>query len=81
MAKKPKKRVKVAQSEKQKKFQSILDYTISKNLGFTEKDLEPYWIEFKLMANSQDNLNREGLKNLLSTLNVSHRNTFIPINC
>ena len=60
-------------SHKQKQFQSILNTAISKKLEFTEEDLEPYWIEFRLMANSSDNLSREGLKNLLSSLNVGGR--------
>lgn len=63
-------------SHKERQFQNILNSRISRNLGFSEEDLEPYWIEFRLMANSTDNLSQEGLKNLLSSLNVSAPKTF-----
>ena len=72
MAKKNKRKTPPTKSEKQKTFQRILSSEISKNLGFTEEELEPYWIEFRLMANKNDFLNQEGLKNMLSTLNVNH---------
>jgi hypothetical protein len=60
----------VVQNSKQQSIQKILQYPIAKKLGLVTEDLEPYWIEFRLMSNKRNFLDIEGLKSLLYTLNV-----------
>jgi hypothetical protein len=61
----------LVQSSKQKSIQKILQFPISLKLDLKTEDLEPYWVEFRLMSNKRNFLDIEGLKSLLYTLNVS----------
>lgn len=59
------------QSSKNSSIQKILKSPIASKLGLVLEDLEPYWVEFRLMSNKRNFLDIEGLKSLLYTLNVS----------
>ena len=62
----------VVQSSKQSSIQKILKSPIANKLGLVLEDLEPYWVEFRLMSNKRNFLDIEGLKSLLYTLNVNN---------
>jgi hypothetical protein len=58
------------QNNKQKTIKSILETQIAKKMGLAFEDLEPYWVEFRLMSNKKNFLDMDGLRSLLNTLNV-----------
>ena len=60
----------IVQGKKQKMIQDILKSPIAIKLGLITEDLEPYWVEFRLMSSKKNFLKIEGLKKLLYTLNV-----------
>jgi hypothetical protein len=57
-------------NHKQKTFNRVLESEICQHIGFTEDDLEPYWLEFRGMSAKSNVLTIESLQNMLTTLNV-----------
>lgn len=64
-------------SNKKKTIKKILESSIAQKMGLTTEDLEPYWVEFRLMSNKKNFLDINGLKSLLNTLNVK----FFSVSC
>ena len=72
---------KISQNEKTKTISRVLNTKIAKDLGLTKEELEPYWVEFRLMSDKKNVLTVDTLRKLLSELNVHYSYLLYSLLC